>query len=42
MERENPDILASAYTDRGTIPNLKFSCSGARNRVARWGQTFTA
>jgi oxalate decarboxylase len=25
LERENPDLLASPYTDAGTIPNLKFS-----------------
>src|SRR5712672_1877782 len=34
LERENPDILASPYTDAGTIPNLKFSFSAARNRLA--------
>jgi oxalate decarboxylase/phosphoglucose isomerase-like protein (cupin superfamily) len=29
LERENPHLLASPYTDAGTIPNLKFSFSGA-------------
>jgi len=33
LERENPDQLASPYTDSGTIPNLKFSFAGARNRL---------
>lgn len=37
MERENPDILASPYTDHGTIPNLKFSFSAARNRLLTGG-----
>ena len=30
LERENPDLLASPYTDNGTIPNLKFSFSAAQ------------
>jgi len=29
LERENPDQLASPYTDSGTIPNLKFSFAAA-------------
>ncbi len=37
LERENPDMLASPYTDAGTIPNLKFSFSAARNRLATGG-----
>src|SRR5258706_198430 len=37
LERENPDMLASPYTDAGTIPNLKFSFSTARNRLATGG-----
>jgi hypothetical protein len=32
LERENPDLLASPYTDSGTIPNLKFSFAAARWR----------
>ena len=34
---ENPDLLASPYTDAGTIPNLKFSFSAARNCLAPGG-----
>jgi oxalate decarboxylase len=30
LERENPDLLASPYTDSGTIPNLKFSFATMR------------
>jgi len=37
LERENPDLLASPYTDAGTIPNLKFSFSTARNRITSGG-----
>jgi oxalate decarboxylase len=37
LERENPDLLASPYTDAGTIPNLKFSFSSARNRLLTGG-----
>ena len=37
LERENPDLLASPYTDSGTIPNLKFSFSAARNRLITGG-----
>jgi oxalate decarboxylase len=37
LERENPDLLASPYTDSGTIPNLKFSFSAARNRLLTGG-----
>ena len=37
IERENPDLLLSPSTDAGTIPNLKFSFSAARNRLAPGG-----
>jgi oxalate decarboxylase/phosphoglucose isomerase-like protein (cupin superfamily) len=37
LERENPDLLASPSTDDGTIPNLKFSFSNARNRLLTGG-----
>jgi len=37
LERENPDLLASPYTDAGTIPNLKFSYATARNRLLTGG-----
>jgi oxalate decarboxylase len=37
VERENPDLLASPYTDSGTIPNLKFSFANARNRLVTGG-----
>jgi len=37
LESENPDMLASPYTDAGTIPNLKFSFSAARNRLSTGG-----
>jgi oxalate decarboxylase len=37
LERENPDQLASPYTDSGTIPNLKFSFATARNRLLTGG-----
>lgn len=37
LEDQNPDILASPYTDAGTIPNLKFSFANARNRLATGG-----
>ena len=37
VERENPDMLASPYTDSGTIPNLKFSFALARNRLQTGG-----
>ena len=33
MEAQNPDLLASPYTDARTIPNLKFSFAQARNRI---------
>ncbi len=37
LERANPDLLASPYTDAGTVPNLKFSYATARNRLATGG-----
>src|SRR5436309_1037434 len=37
LERENPELLASPYTDAGTIPNLKFSFAAARNRLLTGG-----
>ena len=37
MEKQNPDLLCSPYTDAGTVPNLKFSFSSARNRLAKGG-----
>jgi oxalate decarboxylase len=37
LEGENPDQLASPYTDSGTIPNLKFSFAAARNRLLTGG-----
>jgi oxalate decarboxylase len=44
IERENPDLLASPYTDAGTIPNLKFPYAQARNRVLTggWGREVTS
>ena len=44
LERENPDRLASPYTDAGTIPNLKFSFAAARNRLLTggWAREVTA
>jgi oxalate decarboxylase len=37
LEMENPDLLASPYTDAGTIPNLKFSFAASRNRLGTGG-----
>ncbi|MGH9409543.1 MAG: oxalate decarboxylase family bicupin [Vicinamibacterales bacterium] len=37
IEQENPDLLASPDTDAGTVPNLKFSFSAARTRLATGG-----
>ncbi len=44
LESENPDLLASPYTDAGTIPNLKFSFAAARNRLLTggWAREVTA
>jgi hypothetical protein len=43
LERQNPDLLASPYTDHGTLPNLKFSFSVARNRllIGGWAREVT-
>ena len=43
LERENPDLLASPYTDSGTIPNLKFSYAAARTRLVTgvWAREVT-
>ncbi|MDB4884520.1 MAG: oxalate decarboxylase [Gemmatimonadetes bacterium] len=40
LERQNPDLLRSPYTDAGTIPNLKFSFAAARTRLTAggWGR----
>jgi oxalate decarboxylase len=37
LELENPSLLAPPPTDAGTIPNLKFSFSAARNRLVTGG-----
>lgn len=44
LELENPDLLASPYTDAGTVPNLKFSFAVARNRLLTcgWAREVTA
>jgi oxalate decarboxylase len=44
LERQNPNLLASPYTDAGTIPNLKFSFADARNRLLTggWSREVTA
>jgi oxalate decarboxylase len=44
LERENPDLLRSPYTDAGTLPNLKFSFALARTRLTDggWGREVTA
>jgi oxalate decarboxylase len=43
VERENPDLLRSPYTDAGTLPNLKFSFATARTRLTPggWGREVT-
>jgi oxalate decarboxylase len=44
LERQNPNLLRSPYTDAGTIPNMKFSFSDARNRLLTggWSREVTA
>jgi oxalate decarboxylase len=44
LEKANPDLLASPDTDAGTLPNLKFSYSTARNRITTggWAREITA
>jgi oxalate decarboxylase len=37
IERANPDLLVSPYTDAGTVPNLKFPFAASRNRVLTGG-----
>src|SRR5262245_25658559 len=37
LERENPDLLASPYTDAGTVPKQKFAVAAARNRLLTGG-----
>ena len=37
LERQNPNLLRSPYTDAGTVPNLKFSFSDAHNRLLTGG-----
>jgi oxalate decarboxylase len=37
VEAQNPDLLASPYTDAGTILNLKFSFAQAHNRILTGG-----
>jgi oxalate decarboxylase len=43
LERENPNLLRSPYTDAGTLPNLKFSFAAARTRLTGggWGREVT-
>ncbi len=43
VERENPSLFASPYTDSGTLPNMKFPFSAARTRLATggWGREVT-
>lgn len=36
-DRENPDLLMPPATDRGTIPNLRFSFSDVHNRLEEGG-----
>lgn len=36
-DRQNPDLLRPPATDRGTIPNLKFSFSDVHNRLEEGG-----
>src|SRR4051794_5757983 len=36
-DRGNLDVLVPPETDRGTIPNLKFSFAGAQNRLEPGG-----
>jgi oxalate decarboxylase len=37
LERENPCLLASPYTDFGLLPNMKHSFTDARNRLDTGG-----
>jgi oxalate decarboxylase len=38
-DRQNPDLLVPPSTDRGTLPNLRFSFSDAHTRVTTGGWT---
>ncbi|HEY6763044.1 MAG TPA: oxalate decarboxylase family bicupin [Baekduia sp.] len=44
LERENPDLLAPPATDRGTVPNLKYSFAAAHTRLLTggWAREVTA
>jgi oxalate decarboxylase len=37
VEAENPSLLASPWTDSGTVPKLKFPFAAARNRILAGG-----
>ncbi|WP_019930167.1 oxalate decarboxylase family bicupin [Nocardia sp. BMG111209] len=39
LDRQNPDLLAPPATDRGTLPNMKFSFSMAHTRIEEGGWT---
>ncbi|MDM4719368.1 oxalate decarboxylase family bicupin [Micromonospora sp. WMMA1363] len=39
LDRQNPDLLVAPKTDRGTVPNLKFSFSMAHTRIEQGGWT---
>ncbi|AVT38112.1 oxalate decarboxylase family bicupin [Plantactinospora sp. BB1] len=39
LDRQNPDLLVPPPTDRGTVPNLKFSFSNAHTRIEEGGWT---
>ncbi|MFC6016527.1 oxalate decarboxylase family bicupin [Plantactinospora solaniradicis] len=39
LDRQNPDLLVPPVTDRGTVPNLKFSFSNAHVRIEDGGWT---
>ena len=38
-ERQNPDLLVPPSTDRGTLPNLRFSFADAHMRLTSGGWT---
>jgi oxalate decarboxylase len=37
LDRQNPDLFAAPDTDRGSIPNLRFSFGMAHNRLEDGG-----
>ncbi|GAA3765657.1 oxalate decarboxylase [Plantactinospora mayteni] len=39
LDRQNPDLLVPPTTDRGTVPNLRFSFSNAHTRIEQGGWT---